>query len=306
VLGRGRYLDDVRALVARVAQSCEAIRTRSADSRRELVGYPLVSFAGRVHGVYAWAGMPGEEPPRRDLAGAWYFNLTTNKIGGSDDLLDLYGVAPEDRRTERVTAEAFARLTTNADEAKALAMLVRSQPGIEHQATWTVRRDDGQLRAVNFACRVVAEVSESGAVHVVVRGITHDIGPADSTPSAPPPMVLAQQVVAAEKEPGRYRAIVNLRNLSLIKWVDDPMPGVAWENNAPHKPAIHPDDLQTAKQMSAQLATADRAQGVIRLRSMNGGWIPVSVTARLMLLDQHTTAGLVTVEAQRSGDPVTD
>jgi len=119
-------------------------------------------------------------------------------------------------------------------------------------------------------------------------------------------MVLAQQVVLAEKEPGRYRAIVNLRNLSLIKWVDDPMPGVAWENNAPHKPAIHPDDLQTAKQMSAQLATADRAQGVIRLRSMNGGWIPVSVTARLMLLDQHTTAGLVTVEAQRSGDPVTD
>jgi hypothetical protein len=130
VLGRGRYLDDVRALVARVALSREPVRTRSADGRRELVGDPLVSFAGWVHGVYVWTGIPGEEPPQRDLAGAWYFNLTTDKIGGSDDLLDLYGVAPEDRRPERVTAEAFARLITNADEAKALAMLVRSQPGL--------------------------------------------------------------------------------------------------------------------------------------------------------------------------------
>jgi hypothetical protein len=25
------------------------------------------------------------------MAGAWYFNLTTGAIGGSDDLLDLYG-----------------------------------------------------------------------------------------------------------------------------------------------------------------------------------------------------------------------
>jgi len=117
--------------------------------------------------------------------------------------------------------------------------------------------------------------------------------------------VLAQQVVAAEKEPGRYRAIVNLRLLTLLKWVDDPMPGVAWENDAPHKPSIHPDDLETAKQMSAQLATAPRTQGVIRLRSMDGGWIPVSVTARLMLLDQHTTAALVTIEAQGPNDPLT-
>ena len=304
VLGRGRYLEEVRALVARVALSGQPVRTRSADGRRELVGDPLVTYAGRVHGVYAWTGSPGEEPPERDPAGAWYFNLTTDKIGGSDDLLDLYGVAPENRLTERVTAEAFGRLITNADEAKALAKLVRSQPGAEHQATWTVRRDDGQLRAANFACRAVAETGPSGDLHVVMRGITHDIGPADSTPSAPPKIVLAQQVVEAEKEPGRHRAIVNLRNLTLLRWIDDPMPDVAWENNAPHKPSIHPDDLPVALQMSAQLANADRANGVIRLRSMSGGWIPVSVAARLMLLDQHTTAALVTINALVPDDGV--
>jgi hypothetical protein len=30
-------------------------------------------------------------------------------------------------------------------------------------------------------------------------------------------------------------------------------------------------------------------------RSVSGGWMAVSVTAALMLLDQHTTAALVTV-----------
>jgi hypothetical protein len=56
-----------------------------------------------------------EDPPVRDPAGAWYFSLTTGKIGGSDDLLDLYGVAPEDRGSERVIAEAFTRLTGNPE-----------------------------------------------------------------------------------------------------------------------------------------------------------------------------------------------
>jgi hypothetical protein len=43
-------------------------------------------------------------------------------------------------------------------------------------------------------------------------------------------MVLAQQVLAAEQEPGKHRTIVNLRTLTLLRWVDDPMPGIVWEN----------------------------------------------------------------------------
>lgn len=297
VLGRGRYLDDVRALVVRVATTGESVRTASANGARRLIGDPLVAFSGRVHGVYAWIGPPDEEPPERDPAGAWYFNLTTGKIGGSDDLLDLYGVAPEDRRNERVTAEAFGRLITNADESAALAVIVNARPGAEHQATWTVRRDDGQLRAANFAARAVAETTPDGEEHVVIRGITHDIGPAETTPSAPPRMVLAQQVLAAEQQPGKHRAIVNLRTLSLLRWVDDPMPGIAWENHAEHPPAVHPDDLASAKDMSAQLATAGRVNRALRLRGISGEWVPVQVEASLMLLDQHTTAALVMLSA---------
>ncbi|GAA1351836.1 GAF domain-containing protein [Saccharothrix algeriensis] len=297
VLGRGRHLDDVRALVARVVAARRPVEAGTADGRRRMVGLPLVTFAGRVHGVYAWLGEHDEQPPPRDPAGAWYFNLSTDKIGGSDDLLDLYGVAPADRRTQRATAEAFGRLVTNADESAALAVIVRSTPGAEHQATWTVRRDDGSLRAANFACRAVEETTEDGRVEVVLHGITHDIGPADTTPSAPPPrpVVLAQQVLAAEREPGRHRAILNLRNLTLLRWLDDPMPGVAWELAAERPPGIHPDDLPVAKELSRGLATAGRVEGVVRVRSTTGGWLPVHLVANLMLLDQHTTAALVTL-----------
>ena len=124
--GEARYLDDVRALVARVVASGSTVHTRSSDGRRQAIGRPLMAYSGRTHGVYAWIGEPDETPPPRDPAGAWHFNLTTGKIGGSDDLLDLYGVAPQDRRTERAMAEAFQRLITNADEAAGLAVIVPS------------------------------------------------------------------------------------------------------------------------------------------------------------------------------------
>ncbi|HWE89309.1 MAG TPA: GAF domain-containing protein [Pseudonocardiaceae bacterium] len=296
VLGRGRYLTDVRDLVAEVATSRQLVRTTSTDRQRQLIGHPLKAFTGRVHGVFVWLGRPDAQPPARDPAGAWHFNLSTNVIGGSDDLLDLYGVAPEDRRTQRTTAEAFGRLVTNADEAAALAMLVRSEPGAEHQATWTVRRDDGALRAANFACRTVAERS-GDRVEVVLRGITHDIGAAENVPAAPPatPMLLAAQVLAAEQVAGQWRAIVNLRTLALLRWIDDPMPGIAWQHDAAHRPGIHRRDLAAAIRMSNTLASTGRVTAVLRCRSTDGGWTPVSVSANLMLLDQHTTAALVTL-----------
>ena len=302
VLGRGHYLDDVRAIVARVVQTGQPVRDMTHDGKRQMIGDPLISYAGRIHGVYAWTGGPEEEPPARDPAGAWYLNLTTDQIGGSDDLLDLYGVKPEDRRTKRHLAELFGRLITNADESAGLALVVRSRPGEEHQATWSVRRDDGELRAANFACRAVAEQGENGQTHVVVRGITHDIGPADQTPSAPPRMVLAQQVLTAERQPGTHRAIINLHNLRLIRWVDGPLPGVAWEYDPQHEPAIHPEDLPAAKEMSARLVTG-RVEGTLRLRSVTGGWMHVTFSANLILLDQHTTAALVAVSAPPTASP---
>ena len=80
------------------------------DGRCRLIADPLTSFAGCVNGVYAWAGLAGQESPPQAPAGAWYFNRTTGLIDGSGGLLDLYGVAPQ----ERLAAEAFTRLLRDA------------------------------------------------------------------------------------------------------------------------------------------------------------------------------------------------
>jgi hypothetical protein len=299
VLRGSRYQADIRALVARVATSGEQLLVTSSDGQRQMIGHPL-AVAGRVHGVNVWNGTHDEEAPPRDPAGAWMFSLTRDVTIRSDDLFDLYGVHPQDRKYECRIAEMFPRLRTNADEASGLALLIRSQPGDEHVATWAVRREnDGQLRAANFACRVMAEKDVDGQDEVVVRGISHDIGAAEETPSAPKTMVLAQQVVLAESNPNVHRAIINPRTLTLIRWVegDDPMPGVAWQANAENPPAIHPDDLPLAKQMAAGLTEGNTVEGVLRVRSVDGSWIQVAISANLMLLDQSTTAALVSVSA---------
>jgi hypothetical protein len=80
------------------------------------------------------------------------------------------------------------------------------------------------------------------------------------------------------------------------------MPGIAWEKDAPHRPAIHRADLRRAREMSAQLATSARVEDVLRFRTTTGGWQSVHVTASLMLLDQHTTAALVTLSAPPGED----
>ena len=183
ILGRGRSLELVEAAVTQAVGTKEQAVVKATD-QHQVIAEPLLAFTGDVHGAYAWVGLRGERPPPRDLAGAWHFNLTTDTIGGSNDLLDLYGVLPEHRQTERATAEAFERLIPNADASAALAILVRSHPGDEHQAVWAIRRDDGGLRAGHLSCRAVEEIHD-GQRQVILKGITHDIGAADNTPRHP-------------------------------------------------------------------------------------------------------------------------
>jgi PAS domain-containing protein len=295
VLARGHSLEDIERVITDAASTQSRVELPSAR-HRHIIGEPLITFTGHVHGVYIWSGSSDQAPPPHDPAGAWYFNLTTDVIGGSDDLLDLYGVPAEQRRHQRHIAEAFTRLVPNTDVAAALAKIVRSQPGEEHQAIWTVVRDDGQRRAAHFSTRAIAEQNEQGKAEVVLRGITHDIGPAEETPAATPPVVLEQRVLDSMAEPGHYRAIVNLKNLRIIRWLDDPMPGLGWELDE-HNPLpwIHDDDRTAGEALTAGLATAPKTTATLRFRGADGGWKGVFVAANLVLLDQHTTAALLTM-----------
>ncbi|WP_107655024.1 GAF domain-containing protein [Nocardia suismassiliense] len=290
-------LADAEAALAQACRTREPVACVSADGRRTVRAEPLLITPERAHAVRLWVGPVREPLPPREPVGAWYFNLTTNRSVRSVDLLDLYGVAPEDRAAEVAIAGAFTRLVTNRDESEALAKIVNSAPGTEHQAVWTVRRDDEALRAGHFACRIIIEPDADGREEILFRGVTQDIGAATAVASAPPPMILEYQLLEASTAPGEYRAIMNLRSLQLIRWIGPPMPEIAWAD-LPGQPAprIHPDDLAAAQAMSRELAR-HRTEGTVRLRRVDGGWQSVHVRAALMALDQHTTAGLATVTA---------
>ncbi|MEO3939207.1 GAF domain-containing protein [Dermatophilaceae bacterium Soc4.6] len=294
VLSRGRFLTAVEEAVADTMATGQQADHTTRDGQHHVVCEPLISFRGHVHGVWVWTGGLNQEPPPRDLAGAWHFNLTTDTIGGSDGLLDLYGVPPDRRQTERATAEAFTRLIPNIDDAQAMALLVRSRPGDEHQAVWAIRRDDAEMRAGHLSCRAILE-TPNGNPEVVLRGITHDIGPADATPAAPPPAILEHRVLESIARPGEHRALVNLSTLRILRWIDGPLPDLHWT----HDPArldprwIHPHDQPAAQQLSDSLRTG-RTTGHLRLARMPDGWLDVDIIANIVLLDQHTTAGLFT------------
>ncbi|MFJ9365463.1 GAF domain-containing protein [Nocardia sp. NPDC101769] len=288
-------LATIRGAVAATAEALAPVEVVSDGGRRRTVTAPLLITPERMHAVLVWSGPAQETVPPRDPVGAWYFNLSTSKSTRSDDLLDLYGVAPENRAREHAIAGVFARVITNSDESDALAKVVRSAPGTEHQAVWTVRRDDGALRAAHFSCRIIEETDAAGNSEVFMRGVTHDIGDATDVSAAPPPVILEHRVLDAAAAEGDFRAIVDLRTLRLLRWMGPAMPGIAWQSLAGEpEPAIHPDDIETAKTMSRNLAHS-RTSGRLRLRTLDGAWKSVRARAVLMALDQHTTAALVTV-----------
>lgn len=270
------------------------------ENGHRVVARPLYAGDSQVHGLQLWIGLPDEPVPPRPRAGAWYFDVSASTASGSDDLFDLYGTAPERRRSETALAGAFTRLLANADYGEAIAKIIAAGDGAEHQAVWTVERDDGERRAAHFSCRMFEEEAEDGgAVRRVLRGITHDIGPAVEVPPEPLPVVLECRVLEAVAAPGEFRAVLNPRTLRMIRWIDEPMPGIAWENNEGEPPAaIHPDDLPTARKLIHSLIEVGGDNtGSVRVRRLDGGWQRVAVRLGLMPLTIHTMATLVTMRA---------
>jgi hypothetical protein len=297
---RGRSLGDIEAAIATVRQTRQPLET--VVSGRRVLAHPLSTFAGHLNGIWIWTGAASADIPPRGAAGAWQIDLESDTISASAELFDFYRVPPAARRTRRSLAEGFIRLVISADEPAVLAAIVQRRPGQTHQTTWTVRLDDGELRAAQIAYRIVEDEAASGEIRPVLLGITQDIGPIANNAGAVAPAGMAQKVLDGLAEPGQYRAIVDLRTLRLLRWVEGAKPptDIAWGHDPTNSAAhwIHPDDLGLAKELTAGLDHHGRAESALRFRTTNGTWRRVPVTAHLIELDPSTNAALLTLDLQ--------
>ncbi|WP_255800980.1 PAS domain-containing protein [Mycobacteroides abscessus] len=291
-LRRSPNLSILRDAVAHAKHTGKRLVEEIRSKDRVILVEPVAMDSGDVHGVHMWIGPRREVPPRRPMPGAWLWNLTTGVVIGTKESLDNGGANPENRQPGRTFAEDFEHVESNPEETAAIAKVIESKPGDTFCSTWNGRDYLGNPTRVHFAVRILAERNVDGQPETIARAINLRVQPTKSVIEQPQQIILAQQILAGLAEPGTYRALVDLRTLNLIKWVDEPMPELDWKYSSDRSSRMHPDDLPVAKAMSDGLAIS-RTEGILRFRTCVGTWMPIHVTAHLVLLNQYTTAALV-------------
>lgn len=175
---------------------------------------PLTDFGGHLQAIlvhYGDPNVPVKAPPE---CGAWHFNTVTGEASGSCDLLNMYGTPSTDRRHARPMHEAFERLVGN--DAEATKKLIQKIPGLTHQATETVRADDGGIWVASYSCRFVPCTNNEVHLH----GVTRKVGSYGPDSLAPDPFSLAHQVAAAERVNNVYRTVIDPSTGTLLQSID--------------------------------------------------------------------------------------
>ncbi|MEC3919293.1 GAF domain-containing protein [Nocardia sp. CDC160] len=280
----------IRQAITLVARSHEPLSANGAGRQVEV--YPHL-VGDRLHAVQVWAGTEEQTVPPRPRAGAWDINLTTLTALGSAEWAELADIPEEQRGHERSLANMFAQVQTDAKELVAMKRIIAAVPGTTHQGIWTVYRRDGAAFRSHFSCRIY-EQQIAGTAQRIARGISQEVfaGP-DGQPE--PLILLEHRLLEADTPPGEYRALINLRNLRLIRWVHgSPIPDeIAWRGIADQPaPEVHPDDHPIMLDMARGLARSSTT-GRLRMRGVDGSWIPINAHASLVAIDQETTAALL-------------
>jgi hypothetical protein len=111
---------------------------------------------------------------------------------------------------------------------------------------------------------------------------------------AAPQDYLAQRILDGLAQPGVYRCLVDLKNWTLLKWLDDPVPFFDWRASMTGDRAVHPADRDQMRKMATEFASG-AASGVLRMKALGGGWTPVHVTVNRVQLEEDIFAGLATL-----------
>jgi hypothetical protein len=247
---------------------------------------------GRIHGVHVWVGPPDMEPPERPVPGPSIWDLSSGIATGTPESLVNGGWDPEKEPTRgRAFADDLPKRDLNPSEAKVLSMAIKPEAGRTFCSSWDVTDHRGEPIAVGFVARTLVESKDDGGERLICRAMNwRSVREGPTVPHD----YLAQRILAGLAQPGVYRALVDLNNWTLLKWLDEPVPFFDWRASMAGEHTVHPDDHTQMAKMAAEFAIGT-ASGVLRMAAIGGGWTPVHVTVNRVELEENIYAGLATL-----------
>ncbi|BBX75871.1 DUF5593 domain-containing protein [Mycobacterium shinjukuense] len=288
-LRRSPYLAAVRTAIAETLETGQSLTSLTPKSDRVIRTEPVMMSDGRIHGVHVWTGPADEEPPERPTPGPLKWDLTLGVATDTPESLANTGKNPEIEVTSgRAFADDLPSRELNPNESKVLAMTVNAEPGQTLCSTWDLTDCQGNPIRVGFTARSVMEPGQDGRDHLVVRAMNWravskgPVGPIDS---------LAQKILNGLSQTGVHRALVDLKNWTLLKWLDEPCPFYDWRVI---EPRVHPDDEALMSAMTTEFANGASSR-VLRLPGNDTDWVPVHVTVNRVELEPDTFAGLISL-----------
>jgi len=290
-LRRSPHLAAIQTAITESVRTGQSLASITARRDRVIRTEPVVMSDGRVHGVHVWTGPADMEPPERPIPGPLKWDLTLGVATDTAESLFNSGKDPAVEATHgRAFVEELPSREFSANENKVLALAIRAEPGQSICSSWDVTDFNGDPIRMGFVVRTARESAPGGREHLVSRGMNWR-GQFDGAVQRPD--FLAQQILHALAQPGVHRAVVDLANRRLLKWLDEPCPFYDWRSPA-GVPRVHPDDQVQIIRMENDLARSSApVTGVLRLRQPDGSWAPVHVTVNRVELDEGTVAGLI-------------
>lgn len=245
---------------------------------------------GRIHGVHVWIGPPDVDPPERPIPGPLKWDLTTGIATDTAESIANSGMDPETEATHgRAFADDLPTRDLNPSEAKVLSMTIKPEPGSTLCTTWDVTDFRGNPITVGFVARVAYESTDDGPERLICRAMNWR---SEREGAQVPPDYLAQRILEGLAQPGVHRALIDLNNWKLLKWLDEPAPFFDWRSREGGPARVHPLDTRHMERMTAEFA-GGVTTAVLRMRTADGGWQPVHMTINRIELERDTFAGLV-------------
>jgi hypothetical protein len=292
-LRRNQHLMAIQSAIGETVRSGQALTSITPKSDRVIRTEVVQMTDGRIHGVHVWIGPTDVEPPQRVIPGPLVWDLTNGVATDTPESLFNSGLDPSSEATHgRAFAEDLPSRDLNADEARVLSQVIKPEIGQTYCGTWDITDFRGNPITSGVVARILVETDDAtGKDRLICRAMNWRSVRDDASTA---PTHLAQAIVNSLAQPGVHRAMVELNNWTLLKWLDDPCPFFDWRGNETDDPAVHPDEAIELAGMATEFEQGPTAR-VLRLRANGGGWTLVHVTTTRVEVAEDTYAGLLSL-----------